>query len=201
MDIWEANKLTLFIAFVIPGFVSLKTYEILFLSTPKSTTNQIIDAIAYSCLNYAILSPAIYYAYLQKIGSSHPIWFGLFCIISLFLAPMAWVCILREIRQSNQLKQWLPHPTERAWDFVFGNRIPYWLVITMKNGKRIGGKYGYKSFSTSGASKEQIYLEESWEINADGGFDHPKETTAGILIISNEIESIELFQLIEKEAP
>ena len=28
MDIWDVDKLVLFIAFVIPGFVSIKTYQL-----------------------------------------------------------------------------------------------------------------------------------------------------------------------------
>lgn len=40
MDIWDANKLLLFIAFVIPGFVSLKIYELLFPAAQKENGNQ-----------------------------------------------------------------------------------------------------------------------------------------------------------------
>lgn len=193
MDIWEANKLVLFVAFVIPGFVSLKTYELLFLRAPKDTASQLIDAVAYSCLNYAVLFPVVYYINLNKVESAHPIWFGLLCLIVLFIAPVLWVFVLRSIRHSSLLQRWLPHPTDRPWDYVFGNKKPYWIIITMKDGKRLGGKYGYNSFSSSGTSKEQIYLEETWVLNTDGGFERPKETTAGILVVSSEIESIELF--------
>jgi hypothetical protein len=55
MDIFDSNKMLLFVAFFIPGFVSLKAYEVLFLSSPKETVSQLNDAITYSCLNYAIL--------------------------------------------------------------------------------------------------------------------------------------------------
>jgi hypothetical protein len=96
-------------------------------------------------------------------------------------------------RRSGLLQKWLPHPTEKAWDFVFGGRSPYWVVVTMKDGKRLGGKYGYNSFSSSGPSKEQLYFEETWVLNSDGGFERPKDTTAGTLIVSADIESIEFF--------
>ena len=46
MDIWEANKLVLFIAFVVPGFVSLKTYELVFPGVPKDSAQQLIDTVA-----------------------------------------------------------------------------------------------------------------------------------------------------------
>ena len=56
MDIWDANKLLLFIAFVIPGFVSLKTYELLCPGAPKESDKLLIDAVAYSSINYAAYS-------------------------------------------------------------------------------------------------------------------------------------------------
>jgi hypothetical protein len=193
MDIWEANKLALFVAFVIPGFVSIKAYELLFLCNPKDATNQLIDAVAYSCLNYAALFPAIYYINASGVEATHPILFSLFCTFVLFAAPVLWVVLLRVLRRSKFLQRWLPHPTERAWDYVFGSRNPYWVIVTLKSGKKLGGKYGYSSFSTSGSSREQLYFEETWEINADGGLERPRETTAGTLIVSAGIESIELF--------
>jgi hypothetical protein len=194
MDIWDTDKLLLFVAFVIPGFVSLKAYEILFLTSPKETTGQLVDAIAYSCFNYAVLFPAIYFVDQENVQATHPVLFALFCSIVLFVAPILWVIVLKVIRSSKWLQKWLPHPTERPWDYVFGERIPYWVIVTLKDGKKIGGKYGFKSFSSCGPSKEQIYLEETWVMNEDGGFERPRETTAGTLVIGSEIESIEFFK-------
>lgn len=193
MDIWDTSKLALFVAFVIPGFVSLKTYELLFLSTPKDASSQLIDAVAYSCLNYAILFPIIYFINLYEVGATSPIVFALLCLIVLFVSPVVWVCSLRAIRCSNLLQRWLPHPTEKPWDYVFSKRDPYWVIVTMKDGKKLGGKYGYNSFSSSGTTREQIYFEETWVLNADDGFDRPRETTAGTLIVSSDIVSIEFF--------
>lgn len=194
MDIWETNKLALFVAFVIPGFVSLKAYEALFLTTPKDSSSQLVDAVAYSSLNYAILFPAIYYINKSGISSAHPLLFAAFYFFILFVAPITWVWVLKAVRNSKWLQRWLPHPTERPWDYVFGSRNPYWVIVTLKDGKKLGGKFGYNSFASSGPSKEQVYFEETWELNPDGGFERPRETTAGTLIVSAEIESIEFFK-------
>jgi len=40
MEIWEIDKLVLFIAFVIPGFISIKCYQLLFPGTEKSASDQ-----------------------------------------------------------------------------------------------------------------------------------------------------------------
>jgi ABC-type multidrug transport system permease subunit len=55
MDVFTIDKLFIFIAFIVPGFVSLKAYEI-FVPTQKiDSTKILIEAITYSCINYALL--------------------------------------------------------------------------------------------------------------------------------------------------
>jgi hypothetical protein len=41
---------------VIPGFISIKCYELLFPGPGRSSSEQVIDAITYSAMNYAILA-------------------------------------------------------------------------------------------------------------------------------------------------
>lgn len=54
MDIWSFDKLFIFIIFVVPGFISIKVYEALHPSVKRESSKIIIDAVAYSCINYAI---------------------------------------------------------------------------------------------------------------------------------------------------
>ncbi|HDT2309323.1 TPA: hypothetical protein QHP34_004001 [Citrobacter braakii] len=68
-------------------------------------------------------------------------------------------------------------------------------MVTLKDGKKIGGKYSTDSFSSSAPNPEQLYLEETWVINADGGLERVRTDTMGILILSKEIESIEFFKI------
>ncbi len=54
MNIWEADKLIIFIAFVIPSFISLKVYDLLCPGSPKDSSKQVVDAVAYSCINDSV---------------------------------------------------------------------------------------------------------------------------------------------------
>ena len=93
----------------------------------------------------------------------------------------------REFFQKNA-----PHPTARPWDYVFSQRKPYWVKITLKDGTLVAGKYAEKSFTSSSPAPEQIYLEETWILNDKGGFERVKNDTAGVIILSSEISYIEL---------
>jgi hypothetical protein len=196
MDIWEADKLLLFIAFVVPGFISLKTYAVLQTTSTKEAAQQVVDAVAYSCINYAILLWPIYEIEARNIRISCPTTYVAFYVVVLLIAPVVWAILWSWFRKTKAFQKLLPHPTEKPWDYVFGKRLQYWIVVTFKDGKRIGGKYDTQSFASSGSAPEQLYLEEAWEINAAGGFNRKRNTTAGLIVMmGSEVVSVELFTM------
>lgn len=87
----------------------------------------------------------------------------------------------------------IPHPIQKPWDFVFSQRRSCWIIVTLKDGEKVAGKFGHNSFASSAPSEEQIYLEEEWLLNEDGGFERQAEQSAGIIILSSEIRSVELY--------
>lgn len=196
MSIWETDKLVLFIAFVIPGFISIKVYELLFPTNTSDSTKQVIDAIAYSCINYAILLFPILAVEKSGISDSCPTWYGLFYTFVLLIFPVLLAFFWRWIRSRESFQKNVPHPTAKPWDYVFSRRQWFWIIATLKNGEKIAGKYASNSFTSSYPAKEQIYLEEAWVLNDDGGFERSRNNTAGIIIVSDEISTIELFQYI-----
>ena len=195
MEMLDANKLVLFIAFVIPGFISLKTYELLFPIAPKETAKQVIDAVSYSSVNYALLLWPIYEIETHNIRADYPTVYILFYFFALFVAPISWACIFTKLRQTTFFQKSVPHPTLRPWDFVFAQRKSRWVLVTLKDGKRYGGLYDADSFASSSPAPDQLFLEQSWHVNDAGGFDRAKETTAGILILCADVATIEFFQI------
>jgi len=199
MNICESDKLIIFIAFVIPGFISLKAYEVIFPGIYKDSSKQIVDAIAYSCINYALLFWLIFLIEKNNVKVGHPILYIIFYLFILFIAPIVWVLFWKFLRTLNISQKIAPHPTLKPWDFVFSKREPFWIKITLKNGQVIAGKYASKSFASSAPADEQIYLEEVWLLNEKKGFNRPKERTRGVIVLPNEISYLELFQYREKK--
>lgn len=197
MDIWQQDKLIIFIFFVVPGFIAIKFYELLLPSRHTDSAKQIIDAISYSCINYTIMLWPIFMVESYGLRSTHPNFYVFFYVVVLFIAPVAIVFCWKWLRQTDFIQKHIPHPTLRPWDFVFGKRKTYWITVTLKNGEKIAGMYGPDSFASSSPAEEQIYLEEYWLLNEEGGFDRPAEQTAGILILSSEMLSVE-FTKVEK---
>ena len=193
MGIWEADDIILFIAFMIPGFISIKVYELLFPTQAINYGEKVIDALAYSCINYALLLWPIIAVEQSTLRQSWPNSYALFYLFVLFIAPALWVLAWKWIRERDYFQAMVPHPTQKPWDFVFGQRKTYWIVVTLKDGKKIAGMYGINSFASSAPAEEQLYMEQEWILNDEGGFDRPAEQTAGVIILASEIVSVEFM--------
>jgi hypothetical protein len=199
MDIWDADKLLVFLAFVIPGFITIKTYELLFPGIQQDSSKQIVDAVAYSCINYALLIWPIIVVETSEWKDKYPNARGAFYVFVLLVCPVLLSVAWWKIRSSKWFQRVAAHPTQSPWDYVFSKRQPYWIKVVLKDGRQIGGRYDTNSFSSSAPAKEQIYLEESWIMNEKGGFERPKNKTAGVIVTSNEIAYIELLELRDSE--
>lgn len=193
MNIWDENKLLLFLAFALPGFIAMKAYGLLSNTKQPDTSKQIIDAIAYSCLNYALLFLPIGLVERANILESNSNLYFLFYSFVFFGFPILTVLFWWKIRKTNWLQNILPHPVEKPWDFVFGNRQTCWVIVTLKNGDKVAGMFGPSSFASSAPAEEQIYLEEQWLLNDDGGFDRVAFQSSGIIILSSEILTVEFI--------
>lgn len=192
MDIWGLDKIYVFIMFVVPGFVCLKTYELLIPSPVKDTSKQIIDAVAYSCLNYAFLFFFIVKVENSSLATTHLNLYFIFYFFVILIFPFIIVLIWKWLRSTAFVQKNTPHPTAKPWDYVFAQRRSYWIKVVLKDGTVIGGRYSSKSFASSAPAPEQIYFEETWVLNENGGFVRAKNNTAGVLILSNDISHIEL---------
>jgi len=201
MDIWAANKLFYFIAFVVPGFISLKMYALLQPTQVKDSAQQLIDAVAYSSINYALLLGPIYAVEHFELRLSHPTLYVLFYILVLLVAPIAWAWAFLWLRKTQLLQRSIAHPTGKPWDFVFSRRVPYWVVATLTDGRQIAGRYDSKSFASSSPAPEQIYLEQAWVLSENGGFERPRTGSAGIIILAKEIATLELFHIEDLQEP
>jgi hypothetical protein len=192
LNIWEADKLIFFIAFIIPGFVSLKTYDLLHPSEAKESSKSLVEALTYSCINYAVLGLPAYYL-LSVVILEYPILIWLLAVFTMVVFPILLSFFLSKIRQLEFFQKNAPHPTKMAWDFIFSQRQWYWVIVELTDGKRIGGKYAGNSFASNYPTPVQIYLEECWHLDEDDTFDRPRGGTAGILIASSQIKTVEFF--------
>jgi len=194
MDIWQIDKLTLFLLFFIPGFISIKVYNLLYPSEQKDFSAFLLEAIGYSSLNFAVLSWLIIIIHSGNFYDDHRTWYLICLFLILFTIPLLWPILFFKISDWGLFKKYIVSPIQKPWDYVFRGREVFWIIIHLRDGRKIGGRYDRNSFSSSYPSKEQIYLEEVWKLDEDGIFKEPIKGSKGIIVLGEEILAIEFFK-------
>jgi len=194
MEIWETQKLLLFVAFVIPGFISIKVYDLLVPAEIRDVSKSLIDAVAYSCVNYALLSWLIFLSVKFAWHKNNPIYYSIFILAVLFIFPILWALAFVWLRKTKVFLKRVPHPTSKPWDYVFSNGQSYWIVVELNDGSKIGGIYDTKSFASSFPADEQIYVEQIWKIGDEDQFISAIDRSHGAIISSKNIKSIRFYQ-------
>lgn len=80
------------------------------------------------------------------------------------------------------------------WDYVFSKKKAAWIIVHLKNGVTIGGKYSTGSMASAHPNQRQLYIEKLWEVDKKGVFNKPIDRSEGALIFEDEISVIEFFK-------
>lgn len=141
MDLFDGNKILLFIFFFIPGFIALKTYDFFYAVNKKDLGKEILDAVFFSCLNYSVIGfPLIYIIDNYNINL---LGFFIIGIISLLVAPcflaFLWVYIINLICKKTKSGK-SPHKTPLEY---FNNEVRknkhVWVQVELKDDSLISG--------------------------------------------------------------
>ncbi|HZZ64787.1 MAG TPA: DUF6338 family protein [Candidatus Baltobacteraceae bacterium] len=123
----------------------------------------------------------------------------LFSIIVLIVSPamLTWgYARLVDLAASNA---WIPSPISRPWDHFFQRVVKeqsghaVGVIITLRDGRRIGGAYTKPGFASSFPTEEQLLLGETWLLDENGSFKERVAGSLGLLIDNDDILTLEFF--------
>jgi hypothetical protein len=194
MDIWQEGKLVLFLTMFVPGFISMKVWDLLVPSERRDFGKSLVEAVAFSAINFALLFWLVDYLNTPKLVSRSPLLYYVGNFALFFLFPVVWPIALLRLMQWQFVAKHVIHPVLKPWDYFFGKREPSWVIVYLKNGWVIGGKFDAKSFASSYPAKEQIYIEELWQLDAKRNFVAPIKRSKGAIVLGDDILAIEFFQ-------
>jgi hypothetical protein len=192
-ELFQADKLLLFLIFFIPGFISLKVYKLIVASEKIDFANSIFEIVAFSSLNYAFFSWLILIITKADFLANHFGWTIFFTVIILFVSPTLWPFIVTWLLKRRWIKKFLLSPFHSPWDYFFTKRQSCWVIVHFKDGTRIGGVYGQNSYASAYPHDEKLYLEELWEIANERDFVKRIDRTNGVMILNEEIKHIEFY--------
>lgn len=194
MDIWQIDKLVLFLIFFIPGFISIKVYDLLVPSERRDFSKALFDAIGYSCLNFAALFWLIILIHSGDFYVRHKTLYLMVLFFIVFVSPALWSFLFVRFLSWRPFSKCGVNLIQKPWDFVFRSDESSWVIVHLADGRKLGGRFDTDSFASSYPSEEQIYLEEVWELDENGRFLKPIERSKGVIILGKEILAVEFFE-------
>lgn len=183
--------------FLLPGFIIKSVMDTLVPPAKHNDSKYFFSCLLYSIVNCAIWSWA--YLLLNKIPDKYPIIYWISLLATTVIGATLLAVTIGVIRQKGAI-EWLfeklhinkIHPTPTAWDYYFSKQEEAWIVVTLKSGKTIYGKFSEHSFSSSDSEERDLYIEKTYTIKDDMTWEED-EKSKGILIAKEEIETIEFF--------
>ncbi|WP_312560648.1 DUF6338 family protein [Anaerospora sp.] len=188
MNIWEVDKLQLFLSLFIPGFLIIKVYDILFPNCSRDFSKAWFDAVAFSSLHYGIA-----YMFVVMMGYSQVVPTASMVFIWIVLLPVVYPVLFLGLVKSGLFHRFFIHPIQRPWDYFFSKGEVYWLLVHLKNGTKIAGKYDRNSFVSSYPELPEILIEEIWVINDKDELVEPIQPKRGAIILNSDISRVEFY--------
>ena len=198
-------------AFVLPGFITLTLRERLYIVRGEdSPFERLLSALLYSAIIYGTLLLTVHWLGLQKsdlvefhegeksLGEDLLAAFaGLLLMPGLIaLAGSLWM-------KSNGLRPWLlhligsskSHSSRSAWNQVFADLGPCLVRATLTDGRIVGGVYDEDSISGYTEEVPDLYLSRRWDLDRHRWFVGPTARSAGLLLSSESIASLEFYDM------
>jgi hypothetical protein len=197
-------------AFVLPGFVALRYRErTVVVKANDSQFERLLSALLYSSLSYLVVG-----AFAILVLGIHPrdtsrLWHGresLHVYLLLGLSALVVPVLLSEIvrwwsnsrvrRRVQKVAGMDPaHTTPSGWEHFFLRDRTCFVLVTLKDGRLVGGRYGEHSFAGYTAETPDLYIEERWPLENGWFPDDPKpvEGTLGMYIRADQIVSVEFY--------
>jgi len=194
----EFKPYLLFVILVFPGLISMHIYRLLLPARLVDWKNALLEAAFYSAVNFGLCFPLLAFLIFSDIVVTHPIWSGCVFFLIIFVVPITWPALYAKLARSKLMaKLQLPFPT--AWDAFFDRRDPCFVLVTLRDGRKVGGFFGEGSYATSFPNDGDMYISAVYGVDADGKFIGPIMDTKGCLIRKDDYKLIEFFEIPDQK--
>ncbi len=185
--------------FFVPGFIWSAVLSMLIPRSAAGKEVRFLEFLTLSCINSGLWSLAL----IVIFKSSSPGNYAIVLFVIMVLSPVTLGLLSARFKQQEFIGRFLMRLGYRtiqssptAWDWHFSRSKPYWLVVTLKNGLRIYGLFGERSFAGDDPERRDLYLEATFRLLEIGEW-APVEDTSGTLIMADQISTIDFRKFSE----
>jgi hypothetical protein len=189
-----------FFALLFPGIVALAVYDLRVPSERRKWSDMGIALVAYSIV-IDVFSAA--YLKLFPIGPADTAYIVVFGIVADVLVPVAIGWTVVDVRQTLARRGVILPAVPKAWDEFFdrikGRSLA--LVLTLSDGRKIGGFWDEDPFASSFPCDEDLLITLPAIVDQDTGiFVQRAIAHEGLLVRREDIITIEAFNAAEMAA-
>lgn len=209
-------------AFVLPGFITLILRERLYVVQGHETPfERLLSALLYSAVIYGVLLVVAHGLGLQKDDlvefqdGRKPLGDDLLAAFAIFLLLPGLVAVIgtrwvgsRKLRPSvlRLVGSSETHSSVSAWNWLFSEREPCLIRVTLTDGRIVAGLYDDRGLSGYSEQVPDLYLSQRWELDDERWFMGPARRSLGIWVPAQSIASLEIYALedigsLERETP
>ncbi len=181
---------------IIPGFIANRVYALWCPGAKQDWEKMLVEFVAYSLVNLLFWLP-----WVIPLATTSPdridyweVWAAalLVCLVSPTILATLWYKA-----RSKWLHRWfgLDHPIPRAWDHFIQKHHHYFVLFTLKGGKKMGGYFGLNSYASAFPQDPEIYVEAVCRVNGDGEFAEWVPGSLGAVVRQSEWELIEFLEI------
>lgn len=183
--------------FLLPGFIIKSVTDALVSPVKYNDKKYFLSYLFYSIVNCAVWSWA--YFLINKINKEHPTIYWILLLAITVTGAVLLAVFIGAVKQKGVIERLFAkmkinkiHPVPTAWDYYFSKQEESWIIVTLKNGKTIYGKFSDNSFASSDPEERDIYIEKTYTVSEDMTWIED-EKSKGILVSKDEIETIEFL--------
>ncbi len=185
---FDWSRLAIVALFSLPGFISLRVWSLIFPTSEQALKDQLGEALSFGILNAMICAPLF-----LLVEPKTPLALYGLVILTLVILPAVWpfpaLWLMRTLQRLNVILI----TSRSAWDDVFLRDEPYFVIVHLEDGGRVGGYYGPNSFAGLHPISGHLYLEQLWFLDEQGRFTHAVPDSRGLILRPDDYKYIELM--------
>lgn len=190
----NSGNLWLFIFIVLPGFLSMRVYGLLRPMERIALKDNILEAIAFSIVNAALMMWAIRLLIAPVFFDEYPVGSYILFVATFFVAPTLWPFLLVRLIGLLESKNIILSQQPTSWDHFFRRQQGCWIVVHLRDGRRLGGKFGRNSYASAYPNPGHLYIEQLWSLDEDGRFVHELPRSMGVVLRPEDYYVVELYE-------
>jgi hypothetical protein len=187
-----------FAVLILPGFISLRVYDMRRGGEGRKINDVLLDVIVYSFATDLVAFVALAIVSAVVPGPLQSLVKGLVALAVLIIVPVCfavlWFALQQALIRSGVFPDTLTKPWNRMVDRIARERLDVGVILTLRDGRTIGAKMGApRAFASD---DDDLLLGEVWTIAADRAtFVQASPGSCGIIVSRADCQTIEFVEL------